>query len=444
MPSLRALPLSLVAVATSIAACSSSSTPSYTPIPNGGVTGAAADCAAATPTPQGAVPSATAEPRLVGRFAPPADIDVAVECAPGTDQATRVERATARAFELAGSEIRFRFEGASAVVRLSFAPDPSPSGVRERDPVVQFTASIDDQPPFVFNVRPCRPSYDLEVLAQASGATLRPGVHDVVIHRNSEPLFGTTFFLGLSARGGKLLPPLERKRRIEVIGDSVACGYGNLGTDAACTFSAVNSSAYQAYPAIAARALGAELVNVCWSGKGVYQNYSDERSPPLGDNSPMPALWRRTLPSKAEVGMWDFAKALQPEAVVIDLGSNDIARDNDFNGQPDGSDRARITEETSRLLVAVRDVYPQAHVFVALTPLLTDARPAPGGRSALRDALRAAVTAKNGAGDARVYFMELVEKGDRDNDGCDHHPNLEVHRIMADQLVGAIRSKTCW
>jgi hypothetical protein len=40
--------------------------------------------------------------------------------------------------------------------------------------------------------------------------------------------------------------------------------------------------------------------------------------------------------------------------------------------------------------------------------------------------------------------MELVEMGVRYGLGCDYHPNLEVHRIMADQVVGAIRSKTCW
>ncbi|MCA9591029.1 MAG: hypothetical protein KC657_37285 [Myxococcales bacterium] len=444
MATVLARSLSVFVAATAAAACSGSSTPGYAPIPNGGVTGPSADCAAAPPTPRDAVPTGAAAPRFVGRFTPPTEVQVAIACQPGTDRVTDVERVTGRVFELAGSEIRFRFEGASAVVGLALTEEATSSSVSFVDRGVQFTVTIDDQPPFVIQARPCRLSYDLETLAQAAGAKLGPGVHDVVFHRNSEPLFGSTVFVDLSPKGGKLLPPLERKRRIEVIGDSVACGYGNLGSDAACAVSASNSNAYQAYPAIAARALGAELVNVCWSGKGMYQNFTDGRAPAQGDASPMPALWRRTLLSKAEGGMWDFSKAPAPEAVVIDLGANDVARDNDLDGRPDGFDRARVTDETSRLLVAVREVYPQAHVFVALSPLLTNERPVPGGRSALRDALRAAVDAKNGAGDARVYFMELVEKGERDSDGCEHQPNLEVHRIMAEQLVGAIRSKTCW
>ena len=40
--------------------------------------------------------------------------------------------------------------------------------------------------------------------------------------------------------------------------------------------------------------------------------------------------------------------------------------------------------------------------------------------------------------------MNLVEMGFRYGLGCDYHPNLEVHGIMAQQLVGAIRLKTCW
>jgi hypothetical protein len=40
--------------------------------------------------------------------------------------------------------------------------------------------------------------------------------------------------------------------------------------------------------------------------------------------------------------------------------------------------------------------------------------------------------------------MELVEQGTRYGLGCDYHPNLTVHQIMAQQTIGAIRSKTCW
>jgi hypothetical protein len=40
--------------------------------------------------------------------------------------------------------------------------------------------------------------------------------------------------------------------------------------------------------------------------------------------------------------------------------------------------------------------------------------------------------------------MDLVEQGFRYGLGCDYHPNAQVHAMMAKQVIGAVRSKTCW
>jgi hypothetical protein len=40
--------------------------------------------------------------------------------------------------------------------------------------------------------------------------------------------------------------------------------------------------------------------------------------------------------------------------------------------------------------------------------------------------------------------MEFLDQGVRNGLGCDFHPNVTTHRIVAEQLIGAIRSKTCW
>lgn len=76
--------------------------------------------------------------------------------------------------------------------------------------------------------------------------------------------------------------------------------------------------------------------------------------------------------------------------------------------------------------------------------MLTDQFPIDNARSLLRDILHRIVVEQQKSNDMQVYQMDLVEMGFRYGLGCDYHPNLEVHRIMATQLVGAIRSKTCW
>ena len=111
---------------------------------------------------------------------------------------------------------------------------------------------------------------------------------------------------------------------------------------------------------------------------------------------------------------------------------------------PDGIDLPGFQAAYAKFVEFVRGKRPDAQIFLAVPPMLTDKFPLDNARTNMRSTLRAITEARNAAGDAKVYFMEYVEMGTRYGLGCDYHPNLEVHRIMADQTVGAIRSKTCW
>ena len=65
----------------------------------------------------------------------------------------------------------------------------------------------------------------------------RRRAREVRLYRRTEASFGVTRFLGVELGGGKLLaPPPAAARRIEVVGDSVTCGYGNEGADMNCPF----------------------------------------------------------------------------------------------------------------------------------------------------------------------------------------------------------------
>src|SRR5262245_37584358 len=59
---------------------------------------------------------------------------------------------------------------------------------------------------------------------------LAAGPHTVEIYRRTEANQGEAQFLGFDLAGGELLAaPAPRDRRLEVIGDSITCGYGNEG-----------------------------------------------------------------------------------------------------------------------------------------------------------------------------------------------------------------------
>jgi hypothetical protein len=456
------------------------------PAENGAVTGPPADCAVERPPPRGEIGGA-AELKFVGRY----DF---------TDPAKPI-------FDWSGNYIEARFEGATEVaVGLEHVIDPPSEANPNPQPYfdARFTAVVDGREPFVFYVTVDPVTYEpIKRHVVASGHDPAQA-YSIKIHRDTEPQSGGIMrFTGLDLGAGRLLPPVRRARRIEMIGDSITCGYGNEGPFATCPYDVdfrktrpdgngnqasvrvpKTENQYASYGAIAARELDADVVTVCWSGRGVSRNYKD-RPPEVDPNTRMlvPEAWaQRTIGNEGppKRPAWDFASEPQPQVVVINLGTNDFARDQSPDPLPEcaylpqrtpgclgaydpattlvttipgdnlpdrdlvGDNLERFFQKFLDLTVDVRAKRPDAHIFLAVPPMITDQFPDDDARQNHRRVLQRIVDARIAAGDVKVYAMELVEQGTRYGLGCDYHPNLEVHRIMATQLVGAIRYKTCW
>jgi lysophospholipase L1-like esterase len=306
------------------------------------------------------------------------------------------------------------------------------------------------------------------------------------VMRSSEALFGVTRWQPFTFVGTQL-PPTEYARRIEIIGDSITCGYGNEGPNATCPYNvpirqAENADGeledvtipetqniYLAYGSIAARKLSAEATTLCFSGKGVVLNYREQGvgegailnpddKPDPDAKTTIPEYYKRTLATDAftpdlaadpndKAGVpWPFNEPAekQPQVVLINIGTNDFARDANQDSIADGIDLGKFRAGYKAFVEFVRERRRGSEIFLAVPPMITDLFPLDDARKNFRAALQGIVGELNAAGDTRVHFIELVEMGTRYGLGCDYHPNLEVHRIMADQVVGAIRAKTCW
>lgn len=297
-------------------------------------------------------------------------------------------------FAWSGSGAVADFEGSSVTLKLN------DSGGN------QFTVLIDGQPRPALTTTAGAASYILaEGLAGAS--------HRVEVYRRTEASFGPTQLSGFDfGADGRLLATPAAERRLEIIGDSVSAGYGNEGSNPTCGFSAETQNHYATYGAIAARALDAELITIAWSGKGVVYNYGTDTV------EPMPALYARTLPQDPS-SSWDFS--LVPDAVVINLGTNDFSTEGDPAPE-------LFEAEYLELLERVREVYPDAFILCTVGPLLNGT-----DLAAARAGIAAAVASFEAGGGTNIRAWEMNVPNN--NPGCDYHPGLQTHQAMASALT---------
>ncbi|MBN1699016.1 MAG: hypothetical protein JW881_15970 [Spirochaetales bacterium] len=256
----------------------------------------------------------------------------------------------------------------------------------------------------------------------ASG--LSSGRHTVEIVRRTEAWVGDMQFLGFSFGSGTPLPPPEASsRRIEFIGDSITCGYGNEGTDRYQSFTTKNENAYLAYGSVTARLLGADQITVAWSGKGVIRNYGGDT------DEVMPALYDRILPYDT-TNLWNPGEWI-PHATVVNLCTNDYSV-----GIPD---RTQFTTAYTNFVRKIRTQYPQTHIYCAVGPMLSDDKLA-----SARDYIGSVVNTLTSGGDSRIHFIEFPVQDAANGYGEDWHPSVKTHELMANQLAAQIRTDLGW
>lgn len=324
-------------------------------------------------------------------------------------------------FSAPGVSIKARFSGTSIHLLLR---DLAAGDLQKTN---YYNVLIDDQPPVRLQVRGAVTEYEL-----ASG--LGPGEHTVEFFKRTEGNVGASELLGLRVHGTLLEPPARPARRLEFIGDSITCGYGNgvsilpppLGNPDT-GFSAINQDYSQAYGARVARALSAQGVATCQSGRGVYRNADGSTQGTL------PQLYRRTLLEQPQY-LWDTQR-YTPDVIVINLGTNDF-----IQGVPDS---AAFQAAYRSFVSQLRSHYPNARILCVVGPMLNDYYP-PGQFqwTRIQQYVRQMVEGLNAQGDERVHYFALTPQPDIY--GEDWHPTSAAHEVSANELTAEIRRLTGW
>lgn len=231
-------------------------------------------------------------------------------------------------------------------------------------------------------------------------------------------------------------PPFP-SRKIEFIGNSITCGYGNEGLKKEEHFDYATENHYYSYASITARNLEAQHWVVARSGIGAYRNYGEPKSGSPGSCMPVQYeftgyAWKPDLRKEASFlsEKWDFSR-YQPDVVCINLGTNDLSTNN--------YDLSLLKQGYQKLLKMVRQHNPKAKIVFLTGSMLYNQE--------LKEAIQILDEIADEAwkaGDKEVYRFDMPHIDGEEFFGNDYHPNIYQDEKMAGELTAYLRKLMNW
>lgn len=245
---------------------------------------------------------------------------------------------------------------------------------------------------------------------------MEDGIHRLSIIRLNADAADVLWFDEIMLEGEKpalLPPPCELARKIEFYGDSITCGYGNLGYDGP-GYHAHRSDGMKTYAYYTASALGAEGRYNGFSGQGIAHEWGGNVGTTFGvffDRA------LKNLEDKYDMSLWT------PDVVVINAGTNDC------HG---GTAPDEFYEGGKALLENMRAKYPNA-VIIWLYGMMGN----PFHDSITRIMSELTKT------DDKIYYLPTRSIGQGEQGG-NGHPGLKCHERVASELTAFIKNIMKW
>lgn len=282
----------------------------------------------------------------------------------------------------------------------------------------EYRLTVDDDEPL--SIKPARRSW-----FTVTGLTNKR--HTVRLEKVTESISSPSAFLGFyGLTKTAALPSTRRSRQIEFIGDSSMTGYGDRSTSRQCSKLEAQSTTdtQRAYPALVAKAAGADYQVNAISGRGLIRNY-DGSLPGQAISDIYQRIFFEGMDDYDFVG-W------KPQITVIKLNA-------DFFPPPHKGERWKNFDELSAAYVRRFASFvaelgkrtPSTTLLIwwpdpALIPDKALSKMASDGREAISSAAAS-------VGIQRVEFI-VPPNLPFESTGCDYHYNLEDHRKMANWL----------
>lgn len=244
--------------------------------------------------------------------------------------------------------------------------------------------------------------------------------HTVEVRKRNSPRSSTAGVLNIELLDGqKLAPAAAKERLIEFIGDSLTVGYSAADVNKAeSAWSTKTEDGTKTYSKQVADALDAEYMVTAISGRGVVMNNSGGSGYLLPEVYPELDIYNN--PGVA----YDFA--LQPDVIVINLGTNDATNSN--------LDLDVFQAGVYNFIKTVREKNPNAQIIWAYG-MRNDKM-----TTQVAAAIEGAIAQINSDGDSQVYYQALPLATDMHL----NHPTAAAYAPSGENLIEKISQITGW
>lgn len=216
-------------------------------------------------------------------------------------------------------------------------------------------------------------------------------------------------------------------KKIEFIGNSITCGYGN-DLEIPCGGNSKwydQHNAYWSYASIVGRTYNMEYMISAISGAGIYRVWNME-------GPGVPQQYENTFLNTDSSHKWNFNN-FTPDIVTIALGTNDISDGDGINPRP-AFDKEKFVTHYKKFIQTVYSHYPNTQIVLLNSPMVG------GEKGKLLEACINAVKESinkelKPVKAVQSFFFQAMSPG-----GCGYHPSIEDDKVMASQLGPFIKS----
>ena len=264
------------------------------------------------------------------------------------------------------------------------------------------------------------------------------GVHTYRFIKLSESADSSLGITELSDRYGGcegLSPVADKKLKIEVIGDSITCGYGVEG-NLEQTYSTATENVTRSYSYIVPARLNADYSIVSKSGAGIISGYTDN-GVRNGFNI-LTEYYDKMGCSVFQTGdAWpsdfDYDYSFEPDIIIVNLGTNDMS----YCSPADPAVRAKYTDNEllgrqkefcglyKKFIEHLRENNPFAKIVCTLGIM----------GEALNSIVEMVVSMQIAEGDRRIFWLPLKDQDPENGYGVDYHPSEKTQALLADTVA---------